>query len=91
MLIAMPKVTLLLFSDDRRAIERVKNTVILILKRELDHKAKAGEIKYSDEHQNFYCYVNAEVGIELGSTIIPSETPAKPSIVLREVREDDRT
>ena len=85
----MPKVTLLLFSDDRRAIERVKNTVILILKRELDHKAKAGEIKYSDEHQNFYCYVNAEVGIELGSIPIPQGFyDSKPTIVLKEVQKD---
>ena len=86
----MTKVTLLLFCNDKTALQRVRDIIILTLKRELDHKAKAGAIKYSDEHQNFYCYVNAEVGIELGSTIIPSETPAKPSIVLREVQKDDR-
>jgi hypothetical protein len=87
----MTKVTLLLFCNDKTALQRVRDTIILTLKRELDHKAKAGAIKYSDEHQNFYCYVNAEVGIELGSIPIPQGFyDSKPTIVLKEVQKDDR-
>jgi hypothetical protein len=83
----MTKVTLLLFCNDKTALQRVRDTIILTLKRELDHKAKAGEIKYSDEHQNFYCYVNAEVGV--GSIPIPQGFyDSKPTIVLKEVQKD---
>jgi len=86
----MTKVTLLIFSDDRKAIERVKDAIIPTLKRELDHKTKAGEIKYSEGYKNFNCYINLKVGKELGSIPIPEGFYDKPklTIKLKEAQKD---
>jgi len=86
----MTKVTALLFCADKPTLQRVKDTILQTLKCELNPKAKSNIIQYSKEHNNFYCYINVEVGRELGSVIIPSETPEKPVIVLREVGKDDK-
>jgi len=82
----MTKVALLLFGEDKTSIQRVKDVMLQTLRRELNSKAKAGEIKYSEAYKNFYCYINTEVGIELGSILIPSEPPEKPTIKLKEIQ-----
>jgi hypothetical protein len=82
----MTKVTALLFCADKPTLQRVKDTILQTLKCELNPKAKSNIIQYSKEHNNFYCYINVEVGRELGSVIIPSE-PEKPVIVLKEARQ----
>ena len=86
----MTKVTALLFCADKPTLQRVKDTILQTLKCELNPKAKSNIIQYSKEHNNFYCYINVEVGRELGSVIIPPEPPEKPVIVLREVGKDDK-
>jgi hypothetical protein len=91
----MTEVILLIFSKDKKAIERVKNTIIPTLKRELDNKTKAGETKYSEEHKNFYCYINTEVGKEFGSIPIPQGFYEEPKqfpmkIELKKAKEGDK-
>jgi hypothetical protein len=84
----MTKVTALLFCADKPTLQRVKDTILKTLKCEFNPKAKSNVIQYSKEHNNFYCYINVEVGKELGYLTIPSETPAKQIIVLKEAGKD---
>jgi len=82
----MTIITMLVFGIDRIALGRVRDTLIPALKREfLPRDVKAGDVYWSEKHGNYSCYIEVEVGTELGSTIIPSEPPEKPVIVLKEV------
>lgn len=85
----MTIVTLLTFGVDKIALARVKDALILTLKREfLNRNVEAGEVYWSEKHGNYSCYIEVEVGRELGYLTIPSETPEKPVIVLREAKEN---
>jgi hypothetical protein len=85
----MTKVTLLIFSSEKVPLGRVKDALIPTLKREfLPRNVEAGEMYWSKKHGNYSCYIEVEVGRELGSILIPSEPPEKPVIVLKEVGKD---
>ena len=79
----MTIITMLVFGIDRIALGRVRETLIPALKREfLPRDVKVGDVYWSEKHGNYSCYIEIEVGRELGSTLIPSEPPV---IVLKEV------
>lgn len=85
----MTIITILAFGVDRIALGRVRDTLIPALYREfLARSVEAGDVYWSEKHGNYSCYIEVDVGRELGSILIPSGTTEKPAIKLREVKEN---
>jgi hypothetical protein len=58
----MTKVTVLIFSNEKMSVEKIRDKVVSALRSELSNQnIRVGSINHSSSHDDYSCYVNIDI------------------------------